>query len=234
MALIAIAPDLWHVRAPDMRLPGGVRMPVASTLVRVADGSLLLYSPVPLDDDDVRVIGELGEVRHLIAPSLWHHLHVAAARERFATAIVHAAPGLANKRPDLHIDHELADGAHPWGDAIDVCVIAGAPKLNEAVLFHRPSGTLVCADLVFNITHPENFMSRMLFSLTGVNGQLAQSRVWTAAVRDRAAARASIERLLAWPIERVAPCHGDVVAIDAAAFAPKLSRAYGGSVPVPA
>jgi hypothetical protein len=233
MALIPIAHDLWHVQAPAMRLPGGVRMPVASTLMRVADGSLLLYSPVPLDNDDVRAIGQLGEVRHLIAPSLWHHLHVAAARERFDRARVHAAPGLASKRADLHIDHELGDEAQPWGEAIELCTIAGAPKLNEVVLLHRPSGTLVCADLVFNITRPENFVSRMLFSLTGVNGQLAQSRVWKAAVRDRAAARASIERLLAWPIARIAPCHGGVVAIDAAALAPKLSRAYGGSVPVP-
>jgi hypothetical protein len=87
------------------------------------------------------------------------------------------------------------------------------------VVFHRPSGTLVVADFVFNMT-AENFISRLGFAVTGVGGnRVAQSREWKWARKDKAAARASVERVLAWPIQRVAFCHGESVAIDPAALA---------------
>lgn len=125
----------------------------------------------------------------------------------------------------------LGDPDAAWGDAVDVAVIAGAPMMNEAVLFHRPSGTLTCADFVFHITEPANVMTKLILAMMGVGGRrLAQSRAWKLAVRDRAAARASIDRVLAWPIQRIAPVHGEAIEIEALAFAPKLARAYG-SVP---
>ena len=58
-------------------------------------------------------------------------------------------------------------------------------------------------------------MSRIGFALTGVGGnRVAQSREWRWARKDKATARASVEHVLAWPIQRVAFCHGDSVAID--------------------
>jgi hypothetical protein len=103
--------------------------------------------------------------------------------------------------------------------AIEACRIDGVPKIDEVVLFHRPSGTLAVADFVFNMT-AENLRSRIAFALTGVGGdRVAQSREWKWACKDRAAARASVERVLAWPIRRVAFCHGESVAIDPAGLA---------------
>src|SRR5688572_14804381 len=87
--------DIWHVRAPALKLPGGVQMPIASTLLRLPDRTLVLYSPVPLDDTTATAIEALGEVAHIVAPSLWHHLYVTAAAERFPRAMIHGAPGLA-------------------------------------------------------------------------------------------------------------------------------------------
>ena len=52
-------------------------------------------------------------------------------------------------------------------------VIRGAPRLNEAVLFHRPSGTMSCADFVFNITKPPNIPTRILLAITGAGGPRA-------------------------------------------------------------
>jgi hypothetical protein len=228
--LISVAPDVWQVRAPAMKMPGGFRMPIASTLLRLPDRSLLLYSPVPLDEAARAAIAGLGEVAHIVAPSLWHHLHVEAAVEHFPRATLHGAPGLAAKRADLTFQRELPVTDPAWGDALDAVVIGGAPKLNETVLFHRPTGTLVCADLVFNIPRSTNLMSRLVFAMTGVGGgKLAQSRVWRLAVKDRAAVRSSIDRILGWNIERISPVHGDPSPIDRLAFAPLMTRAYGGT-----
>ena len=63
------------------------------------------------------------------------------------------------------------------------------PKLTEAVLFHRASGTLVVADLLFHVTAPANLRTKLVMAMMGAGGrQLAQSRLWGFLVKDRAAA----------------------------------------------
>lgn len=233
--MIQIAPDIWHVPLAPLKLPGGVRMPLASTVIRLPDRSLVIYSPGKLDDATAAAIEAEGEVRHIIAPSKLHHLYAGKAAERWPNAKLHAAPGLPDKRKDLTFHHDLGGPVEAWRDVIDVEVFGGAPSLNEVVLFHKPSGTLVCADFVFNVTQPVNWQTRMVLALTGSGGrEVRQSRFFTFGVKDRAAARASIDRILAWPIKYVAPVHGEHVAIDAATLAPRLSRSYGGQVPVTA
>jgi hypothetical protein len=225
-----IAPDVWHLPAPSMRFPGGLRMPIAATVIRLPDRSLAVYSPVALGEAAVGALTAEGEVAHIVAPSLLHHLHARAAAERFPRATVHAAPGLRAKQPDVPAGRELGGSDPAWGGALEALVIGGAPRLNEGVLFHRPSGTLVVADLAFNVTEPETFMTRVILGMMGVGGRrLAQSRMWKVAVRDRAAARASLDTLLDWPIRRVVPTHGAPVEIDASGFRAVVERAYGTS-----
>ena len=228
--LSPIGEDIWHVDGGDLRQPGGARMPIRSTIVRLRDRSLLVYSPIAIDDALAAAIGELGEVAHVVAPNRLHWLYAAAASARWPRAIVHAAPGLAAKRPELRVDRALGRDAEPaWRDQLDVESIAGAPKLDEHVLFHRASGTLVCADLVFHITRPANLRTRLVLAMVGAGGgRLAQSRLWRLLRRDKRAARASLDRVLAWPIARVAPCHGEPIDVDAAALARVMRRAYGG------
>jgi hypothetical protein len=229
--LRAIADDVWHVDGGDLRQPAGVYMPVRSTIVRLRDRSLVVYSPVAIDDALAAAIAAEGEVAHVVAPNRLHHVFAAAAVARWPRAIVHAAPGLAAKRPDLRVDRALGRDAEPaWRDELDVEPIGGAPKLDEHVLFHRASGTLVCADLVFHVTRPANLRTRLVLAMMGAGGgRLAQSRAWRFLRRDKAAARASLDRVLAWPIAWVAPCHGEPIDVDAGAFAPILRRAYAGT-----
>jgi hypothetical protein len=225
-----IADDVWQVDGGLITQPGGVRFPVRSTIVRLRDRSLVVYSPVAIDDAAAAAIGALGEVAHVVAPNRLHHVYAAAAAARWPRAIVHGAPGLAAKRPDLRIDRALGrDREAAWRDQLDVEPIGGAPKLDEHVMFHRASGTLVCADLVFHITRPANLRTRIVLAMVGAGGgRLAQSRVWRLLRRDKTATRASLDRVLAWPIARVAPCHGDPIDVDAAALARIVRRAYGG------
>ena len=193
----AIADGVWQVRGPSLRFTAGVRVPSASTVLRLASGDLLVYSPIA----EMPGVDAHGTVAHVVEPNKLHHLFVATARERW--------PGARFHQREL----DLADAA------IEAVHVDGVPKLDETVLFHRPSHTLVVADFVFNMT-AENLMSRIGFALTGVGGnRVAQSREWQWACKDKAAARRSVERILAWPIERIAFCHGASVAIDSAALA---------------
>lgn len=225
-----IAPDVWQVHGKDFRIPGGIILPLSSTVIRLPDRTLVVYSPLPFDDATAAAIEAEGEVAHLVAPSRLHHLYAAAAKARWPRATLHAAPGVKDKQPDLTIDRELGrETGAPFGDAIEAELVGGVPKINEVVLFHRPSGTLVCADLVFHFERLANFRTRLVLAVMGVGaGGLSQSREWGFARKDKAAARASAARILAWPIARVAPCHGRAVEIDAAGLAGHLVRLCGG------
>ena len=226
-----IAADVWQVVGPELRMPGGVKMPASATVIRLPDRSLLVYSPIAFDDAAAAAIEAAGEVAHVVAPNRYHHLFAAAAAARWPRATVHAAPGVAEKQPALQVGRELAGGDRAWGDAIEVELIGGAPKINEAVLFHRPSGTLVCADLVFHVERPANLRTRFALAMMGTGGgRLAQSRMWGMLRKDRAAARASVDRILGWPIARIAPCHGPAVELDAAGLAARMTRLYGGRI----
>src|SRR5262245_44383709 len=103
--LIAVTDDVW--RAPsEVRQPGGVRMPVNTTIVRLPAG-LVVISPIAIDDALAAEIDALGPVRELVAPSCLHHLGMGAAAARWPAARVLVAPGLAAKRRDLRVDGEL-------------------------------------------------------------------------------------------------------------------------------
>ena len=231
-----ITDSLWHVRGADFPLPGGGRLPLYSSLVRLADGALLLHAPASFDDATWRRIAERGEVAHVVAPNLYHHLFVAAALERWPRATLHGPAALAAKRTDLAATLRPLDGdASPWPGDLDTIALRGAPALDEVVLFHRASGGLLCGDLLFNVTEPANLATRLVLALMGTSGgRPAQSRAWRFLVRDRAAMRTALEQLLALPVKCVLPCHGSSVAIGAQALAPLLARAWGGAPPVPA
>lgn len=51
----------------------------------------------------------------------------------------------------------------------------------------------------------------MFARVLGVYGRLGVSRTIRLATRDRVAARASLERILAWDFERVIVGHGEIV-----------------------
>jgi hypothetical protein len=193
----AIAEGVWQVRGPSLRFTAGVMVPSRSTVVRLHGGELLVYSPIA----EMPGVDAVGTVAHIVEPSRFHHLYVAAARERWPAATIHER--------ELRLDDPAIDAVH----------IDGVPKLDETVVFHRPSGTLVVADFVFNMT-AANLITRIGFAITGVGGnRVAQSREWTWLRKDKAAARASVERVLALPIQRVAFCHGEPVTIDSAGLA---------------
>ena len=59
-------------RAKFLGVETGTRM----TVVRLSDGGLFVHSPVALDLETRREVDALGEVRAVVAPSVFHHLFV--------------------------------------------------------------------------------------------------------------------------------------------------------------
>ncbi|MEM7412122.1 MAG: DUF4336 domain-containing protein [Myxococcota bacterium] len=205
-----LAPDLFTAEAP-LRF-GGLEVGCRMTVARLPDESLWVHSPIPLDDALCREVEALGPVRALLAPNRLHHLYVGDWQAAFPDATLHVAPGLETKRPDLKITAVLGDVAPAeWGDALDQVFFAGYPFANEVVFFHAPSATLIATDIAFYVRDRHPWLTRWAFRLLGSFDQLAPSLIERVMIRDRLAFRRSLDRVLAWPFERVVVSHGDVL-----------------------
>ena len=201
--------DLWITDFP-LRFVGlevGARM----TIVRLPDRQLFLHSPIAATRELVRAVEELGRVACLVAPNLFHHLYVGEWKQRIPEAAVYVAPGLEQKRPDLELAGVLGERPEPlWSDSIDQVLVQGLPFTNEVVFFHRPSATLIATDLAFNVGPGSPPLTRFVFRLSRAYGRLTPTFLERLLVRDADAFRASLERILAWPFERVVVAHGQV------------------------
>lgn len=206
--LTAHHPELWTARG-ELRLLGvdaGGRM----TVVRLGKGGLVVVSPIRSVAEEG--VEELGPVTAIVAPNRFHHLFVARAQRTFPDARTFVAPGLPEKRPDLPFDEVLGDEPPaPWRGELDQAVLRAAPMLNEVVLFHRASRTLIATDLAFNIQRQPDAWGRWMCRAYGVWRRFGPSRLVRLAIRDRAAARRTVDALLSWQPDRVVVAHGDIL-----------------------
>lgn len=201
---------LWVFERPLSVL--GLHVGTRMTVLRLADGSLFLHSPVGLDAGTRTDLERLGRVRFVVAPNKLHHLFVAAYRDAFPDAELWAAPGLTEKRPRLPFDGVLDDAAPgAWKADLEQLLVAGIPHLNEVVFLQRATRTLLLTDLGMNFAPGGTLLTRLWVRAMGLRGGFGVSRLVRSLVRDRAAARASIERVLSWDFERVTVTHGMVL-----------------------
>ncbi len=205
-----LAENLW-VEERSQRFYGlevGARM----TVMRLADGSLLLHSPVSLDPQLRRELDSLGAVRYAVAPNRFHHLYAGEVAKAYPEARLWVAPGVERKRPDLEFVGVLGDEApEAWHDEVGQIFVRGRPFENEVTFLHRPSRTLLLCDLAFNFGPHAPPATRVLMRLVGGYGRFGPTRLDPILIRDRPAARQSFERILAWDFDRVVIAHGEVL-----------------------
>lgn len=191
-------------------------MKLASTMtvLRLGEGELLVCSPVAMTPGLRAAVDALGRVAHVYAPNTFHHLRVGEWTAAYPDARLHAPPGLAKKRRDLRIDRTHGEAPGFVGVLVETPI--DGLRLQESVLFHDASRTLVVTDLVQNIGRPPGLWTRIYAGLMGFYGRVALSRAirW-GAFPDRRAARRRFDEILALPIERIVVGHGAPIVTDA-------------------
>lgn len=190
----------------------GVQMGRRMTVVRLATGGLWIHSPVPLDHQLRGELADRGPVRFVVPASDLHgHLFMEQYRAAYPDARLFAAPGLADKRKDLTFDGEL--GPTPdasWAEDLDQAPLEGH-RLGEIEFFHRPSRTLIAGDLIFNVGSDRPLLTRLFCNGLRLRRRVGPTPMFRSSVRDKPAARRSLDRILAWNFDRVIPGHGDII-----------------------
>ncbi len=219
--LSQVGEELWSATRP-MRFWGietGTRM----TVVRLRDGGLFVHSPVGLDAGVRAAVDALGPVRAIVAPSKFHHVFVPAWRAAYPDALLGCCPGLVDKRPDVKWQRVLGDQPDEvWGEDLEQVHFGARTLEDEVVFFHPRSRTLVCSDMVFNLRRHPSRLTRAAARLLG-NREPGATTLEHVMIRKRRAARAQLDRMLAWSFDRILLAHGAPVLEDGHEV---LRRAY--------
>jgi hypothetical protein len=98
--------------------------------------------------------------------------------------------------------------------------------LNKEIVFHhKPTKSLITADMMFNLPATEQFsktgvdaqsgiLTKIFGTLQNTAGAATWQKrtIWYGASRgDRPAFNQSVSRISKWGFERIIPCHGDVI-----------------------
>jgi len=216
-----IADGVWtsHIEVPIAKV---MRIPAAMTVLALPGNELLLHSPVTMSPERRAEVDALGKVTHLYSPNAVHHLSLGFWSEAYPNARVHASKALAKKRPELRIDR-FQDSPEPAFEGVIDEVHVDSFKTFETAVLHRPSKTLVLADLVQNMV-PSHWFTRLYATLSGVNGKVAVlGPIKKSGFSDRKTMRKQLEQILAFDFDRIIVGHGTVITQN-----PKeqLARAY--------
>jgi hypothetical protein len=219
MKMDKLAGNIWLLSYPLKTLGVDIRRNV--TVIRLESGRLVIHSTAAFSQEDIAAIRELGEPGWLVEGMIDHDTFSKEGRAAFPGIPFLAPPGFSER-----VDFEVGDLNSPpaeWLPELEVIPIEGAPKMAESVLFHRPSGTLVVCDLLFNFPEVDSMWSKVLLTMVlGTDPAPGFSKRVKMAIKDDAAFAASLEKVKALPVQRVVPGHGVVLEQDAKARMRKL------------
>lgn len=218
-----IAEGVWCYRA-RYRF-GALDFPHAVTVMRKRDGGLIVHSPAKPDDATREALRSLGRVAAIVWPSWWHDLYLRSWIDAYPDAEHFIAPDLRGKTAGDPNARLLSESSDVDAD-IDVLAVDGLGVwFDEFVLLHRPSRTLVVADLVVNVSPGLPFPTNAFFALMGARAGPFIPWYYRVVARDRRRLRSQLDRIAALDFERLIVGHGDNVLSNArAVFAAIVER----------
>ena len=217
--LKAFGDELWIADGGIVRMSyvgGSVPFPTRMVVVRLADGSLWLWSPVEAEPALLGEMDRLGTVAHLVSPNAIHYANIPDWSRRYPDAHVWASPGVreraASQNVEVRFTDDLGGEAPPaWADDIDQTVFRGSRMLEEVVFHHRASRTLILADLIENFERDR--LSPVYRAFARFAGALhpdgkAPLDLRLGYLGRKKKAREALRTVLGWDPERVIVAHG--------------------------
>jgi hypothetical protein len=230
----AVTPNITTVSAPFKRF-GLINVGGRSTIVRLTNGSLAVFSPTALTPEVRETVENLGNnVKYITAPDIEHHIFVSEWAKAFPNANVMGPEGLPEKRQKSGEDTKFT---HVWTEKNkrDFKVDEAFDKdfdyefvhshgNKELVFNYRPDKTLIQADLIFNLPAYEQysksdenptggFATRFFGGIMNTRGNATWQRrfLWYGVSQDKKTFNESIRRIDGWNFDKMIPCHGDVI-----------------------
>ncbi|KAL1957708.1 hypothetical protein VTO42DRAFT_5551 [Malbranchea cinnamomea] len=237
MVIRQITPSIITCSVPFSRY-GIIKVGGRGTIVRLQTGSIAVFSPVALTGEVKNTINALdGTVKYLVALDIEHHIFLSQWKSEYPRAEIIGPHGLREKRekrPEtrgVEITHILTpenraefDVSEEFDEEFDLEYVYMHPN-REIVALHKPSRTLIEADLMFNLPAMEQYsrsgggdrglLTKLFGSAMSASGNSSiwqQRFLWHfASAPDRDEFKRSMARIFQWDFDRIIPCHGEVI-----------------------
>ena len=209
--LTPVVPDaIWVSERPIWF--SGVRLRSRTTVVRLEDGGLFVHSAPEPTPEWCAAVDALGDVRWLVVPNCFHHLGATASATRYPSATLVGPQSAMRRNGDLELKLDIDDDAFRSAlGELDVVPFRGCRFLDETVFFHRPTGTLVAADLMISATPRDHWTWRWAGRITGCYQRARVPPDVRKNTRPSDEVARSIERLASLPARRLLVAHTDPI-----------------------
>lgn len=187
------------------------------TIIRLADGKLVLHSPIRLNAELRAELDALGSVAAIVAPSWWHDLYLRDCIRSYPMAHLYGAKALVRWNKSLPFTDVLSKAVPAiWKTDVEQHELEGIGLfLDEVIFYHRPCRSLILADLLLNFSENDASITRFLARFViGPYPGCRFAYLYRPIVLDRRRFRASIERILDWDFDQIIVGHGAVVPTD--------------------
>jgi hypothetical protein len=221
--LTRVDESIWTV-VGEISMPLG-EFPRRMTVVRLADGRLVIYSAIALAEDEMAALEALGTPAFLIVPCERHRLDAPIWKDRYPAIRVIAPPGAVDKVSEVVIvDASSAVFDDPNVQWIEV---AGTQGHEAALEVTTPSGLTLIVNEIIGDIHGVHGLKGWLLRLMGFAGdephvpvgpkvQFAKSKTELAAQMRRWAELPGLQRIIV--------SHGDIIETDARDVLLKLAK----------
>jgi len=214
-----VTPGVWTFSKPFARGPfafGG-----RSTAIRLQNGGVWVLASTPLDTETKAKLTELGAVKYIVSPDAEHHFFLAEFKKAYPDAKLIAPVDVLTKHKELEFDgawgRDEEGTKYGFEDEIEHQYFSGF-KNKDVAFLHKPSKTLIEADLIMNTSKMTEQYAKTKTSpkVLGLNlgfgpySWFHPHFCW-ALGDDKAAMARDAKLVQGWDFTRIIPCHGDVI-----------------------
>ena len=183
----------------------GVIFP-AKTFIVEGQADIYVISPGPLNDETVKELRSAQKTLHFIAPNNVHHLHLKKAKELFPDSNFYG-PRRSMDKSGL----SLMPLSELPGHDLQQFKIEGNKAMSETAFHNKHTNELILTDLIFNMRHEMNFVTKLVFKMAGVYHKVGTSRLIKMTIDNKKQFKQSLEQLLTLNPSKVYLNHGDAI-----------------------
>jgi len=201
--------NLWRVQGTLEKMA----LKRVMTLVRLADGRVVVHSAVNLDDASMAALDAWGRPAILLVPNHYHRLDAPAWAARYPGITV-LCPRTARRKVEevVRVDGDYAD--FPSDADVSLTYLDGVAEAEGVLAVRSPSGTsLIFNDALFNMPHGRGLSGFIFRHVTASTGGPRVSRLFRVfAVKDKRALADHFRRLAETPdLVRIIVSHHRVI-----------------------
>lgn len=216
--IVELADNLWWVRGS---LPG-MSLKRTMTVLRLADGRLVIHNAIALDEPSMARIEAWGTPAFLVVPSEVHRLDAPAYKTRYPSLQVYAPRGSSKAVSDvIALDGTYDDFPHLAEVRFEP--LHGIQDKEGAMIVHSADGTsVVLNDALFNMDTKKDVLGYLFTTILGsAPGPRVSRLAKLLLIKDKAALRGDFERFAQIPdLVRL------IVAHEKVASGPEAKQAF--------